>query len=280
MSPEDIHYVTLPEEEFVKQSIDIVQKAQDNNIILRILGGLAVYIHIMDNPENLKIYDRLKRFGEGKPTFTDLDLMGYSKQIGKIEKFFERDLKFKPDFYVNRILGLRRLLFYHPNNYYHVDVFFDKLEFSHDVLFGSKPGKGRLELDFPTVSPADIILEKLQIHEINLKDIVDVIVLLVFHDVTSGYEKDMIDGKYIAKTLADDWGFWYDAVNNLNKIRKMADKFKGEGKLYDEEYNRVISRIDRLLKFIDEEPKSKKWRKRAKTGTNKKWWRDVEEVSR
>jgi len=280
MNPDDIHYVTLPNDEFVKQSIEIVQKAQDNDIILRILGGLAVYIHIMDDSENLKIYDRLKRFGEGKPLFTDLDLMGYSKQIGKIEKFFEKELGFKPDFFVNRILGLRRLLFYHPKDYYHVDVFFDKLEFSHDVLFGSKPGKGRLELDFPTVSPADIMLEKLQIHEINLKDIIDVIVLIMFHDVSAGHEEDMIDGKYIAKTLADDWGFWYDAVNNLDKIRKMADKFRDEGKLYKEEYDRIVSRIDRLLKFIEEEPKSRKWRKRAKTGTKKKWWRDVEEVSR
>ena len=280
MSSKGIHYVTLPEKEFVEQSIDIVKKAQENDIVLRILGGLAVYIHIIDNSENTKIYNRLKRFGEGNPLFTDLDLIGYGKQMGKIEKFFEKNLGFKPDFYVNRMLGLRRLLFYHPKDYYHIDIFFDKLEFSHDVIFGSKPGKGRLELDFPTVSPADIILEKLQIHEINLKDIIDVIVLLLFHDIISGYEKDTVDGKYIASILADDWGFWYDATNNLNKIRKIAEKFKEENKLFEEEYKNVAKKIDKLLILIQEESKTKKWMKRSHTGAKKKWWRDVEEVSR
>jgi len=275
-----IHFVKMPDEEFIRESIDIVKKAQDNGLVLRILGGVAVYIHTMDKPENLKIYERLRRFGEGNPTFTDLDLIGYSKQISKVEKFFERKLGFKPDFYINRIIGQRRLLFYHPKDYYHVDIFFDKLEFCHDVVFGSKPGKGRLELDFPTVSPADIVLEKLQIHEINLKDVIDLIVLFAFHEVKDTYERDVIDGGYIASILCDDWGFWYDAVTNLNKVKLLAEKFHNEGKLLDHEYNAVINNIDKLNRIIEETPKTKRWQKRAKMGTRKKWWRDVEEVSR
>jgi hypothetical protein len=38
--------------------------------------------------------------------------------------------------------------------------------------------------------------------------------------------------------------------------------------------------VDLLLKIIEEEPKSKNWMKRAKEGTSKKWWRDVEEIVR
>jgi len=280
MVDKEIHYVTLPEEEFVKQSIDIVKRAQDEGIILRILGGLAVYIHTMDQPETMSLYDRLRRFGEGKPQFTDLDLIGYSKQMGKIEKFFERELGFKPDFYVNRILGLKRLLFYHPENYYHVDIFFDKLEFSHDVEFGNKPGKGRLELDFPTIALCDIVLEKTQIHEINLKDVVDLIILFAGHDVAEDRGKDLIDGKYIAQVLCDDWGFWYDAMNNLKIVKEYTKNFFEEGKLKENEYNRITGNIDKLIQIIESTPKTKKWRKRAEKGTSKKWWRDVEEVAR
>ena len=277
---DDIHYVTLPEEEFVRQSIEIVEKARERGLVLRILGGLAIYIHTMDKPEHMTLYDRLRRFGDGKPQFTDLDLIGYSKQLGRVEDFFERTLGFKPDFFVNRVSGLKRLLFYHPKGYYHVDVFFDKLEFSHDVFFGSKPGEGRLELDYPTIAPCDIVLEKLQIHEINLKDVVDLIILFATHDVSDRHDRDVIDGGHIARVLSDDWGFWYDAMNNLKIVRSYAERFYKEGRLREHEYVRVVGNVDALTQMIESTPKTKKWVKRAKKGTKKKWWRDVEELHR
>ncbi|MGC8949564.1 MAG: hypothetical protein ACP5OK_09545, partial [Thermoprotei archaeon] len=162
----------------------------------------------------------------------------------------------------------------------HRHVFLNKLEFSHDVLFGEKPGSGRLELDYPTITLADIILEKLQIHFINLKDLIDLIVLFMGHDVSEHANKDMIDGEYIAKVLSDDWGFWYDAITNLNKAKSLAKTFLESGKLTEEQIKIIIERIDTLRKMIDNYPKTKNWEKRAKIGTNKPWYREVEEVVR
>jgi hypothetical protein len=190
-------------------------------------------------------------------------------------EYFEKDLKFKYDPIMRALWAGKRLIYFHPNDYYHVDVFFDKLEYSHDVVF-----KGRLELDFPTITLADLVLEKVQIHEINLKDIVDLMVLFYGHEVCEKQDKECIDGKYIAKVLADDWGFWYDATNNLNKVKHFTEKYYSEGKLSEEEKNVIISRVDKLLKLIEEEPKTKKWKKRAKIGTSKPWYREVEEVVR
>ncbi len=275
---EGIHFVELDPEKFVQECVDIIKRAQDRGIVIRILGAMAVYIHTQDNPRAREIHQT--RFGAGAPMFTDLDVMAYKKQKKKIKEFFEKELKFLPDKMINALFGDRRLIYYHPEGKYHVDVFFDKLEFSHDVPFGKKPGEGRLELSFPAISPTDVVLEKLQIHEINPKDLVDLIVLFLTHEIADEEGEGKINGKYIAQLLADDWGFWYDAVNNLNLVKKYADQMVGEGRLKPEERDLVNQKVDQLLGKIEAEPKSKKWQKRAKTGTKKKWWRDVEEVVR
>jgi len=63
-------------------------------------------------------------------------------------------LGFRPDSVINGFFGDRRLIYYEPSDKFHVDIFLDKLEFSHDVIFGKKPGDGRLELDYPTIALA------------------------------------------------------------------------------------------------------------------------------
>ena len=271
--------VRLSEEEFVSESIGIVEKIQKENIILRILGGLAIYIHSHHCPRCQELHKTLGRLEEGF-VFTDLDLIGYKKQLKDIKKYFEKKLGFKGDFYVNALFGGRRLIYYHPNNYYYADIFLSKLGFSHDLYFGEKPGEGRLELDYPTISLTDLVLEKLQIHDINRKDIIDLIVLFYGHDITDHDEKEYVNGKYIAQMFADDWGFWYDATNNLKLVKEFTTKFHEEDKLDVNEKNLVIGRVDKLLKYIDKETKTKNWQKRAKVGTKKLWYRKVEEVFR
>ncbi len=272
--------VSLTEEEFVQEAKNLIEKAQNENVILRILGALAIYIHSEHSPRCIELHKGLERLGKGKPMFTDLDLMGYKKQRKEIKKFFIEKMKYIPDRYINALFGGKRNIYYHPQGAFYVDVFFSKLMFSHDVEFGEKPGKGRLELDFPTITLTDLVLEKTQIHQINLKDIVDLIVLFLGHDVFDKDEKELINGKYIAQILADDWGFWYDATNNLEKVKSFTQQFVEQKKLEEEEGKIIASRVDKLLQMIENEPKTKKWQKRAKKGTKKIWYRQVEEVER
>src|SRR3989441_12834347 len=109
--------------------------------------------------------------------------MGYASQGRSISRVFD-DLGFRPDDMINGFFGDRRLVYYKGKNRVHVDVFLDKLEFSHDVLFGKKPGNARLQLDSPTISLTDMVLEKLQPHQIGRKDPVDLIVQFLGHDGT------------------------------------------------------------------------------------------------
>lgn len=274
-----IKFVEMDEEEFLQEALSIVQKAQARSIPLRILGAMAVYAHSHGKPGFMNLYRSLPRFGEGKPTFTDLDLAGYKKQRKDILKLFE-ELGYKPDYALNTIFAAKRLLLHHPQDKYHVDVFLDKLEFSHEIVFGEKPGNGRLELDYPTITLADIALEKLQIHFINRKDVIDLILLFLTHDVEGQECKDAIDGRQVATPLSGDWGFWYDATTNLDKVKLLTKTLTEPAKLSEEQAEIITQRINKLRKIIDDTPKTKNWEKRAKAGTSKPWYREIEEVVR
>jgi hypothetical protein len=259
----------------------VVEKAKSQGVSLRFLGALAVYMHSLDNQESLSAFKSLGRLGEGKPMFTDLDLVGYNKQRKGAIKVLQA-LGFRPMSMANWWFGDNRLIYFHPVAKYQIDLFLSKLQFSHDVLFGDGVGEGRLELDYPTITLEDIVLEKLQINQINRKDVIDLIVLFLGHDVKEKSDKNCVDGGYISKILSDDWGFWYDANKNLNLLRKLAAELTEAptGGLTKEQSIAVNERVDRLSKMIDDTPKTGNWEKRAKTGTSKAWYREVGEVIR
>lgn len=275
------HFVDMNEDEFVKEATHIVATAQSQGVYQRILGSLAAYIHSMDRPEIISTFRSLGRFGEGKPNFTDLDLMAYSKQGRQVGQVFKQ-LGFKPDDVVNGFFGDRRLIYYSPAGTYHVDVFLNRLEFSHTVEFGENPGAGRLELDSPTISLTDLVLEKLQIHEINHKDLIDLIIVFLGHHTSSNEanDRESVDGTYISRILGDDWGFYYDAIANLDKTKSLASQLAKEGKLTDAHVSTIGQEIDNLVNMVNSSPKTKKWEIRARVGTKKPWYRQVEEVVR
>ena len=279
--PSEPSFVALGEDDFLREARAIVDAAQARGTALRILGSLGIYAHSMHVPECISVYHRVGRISEGTPLFTDLDLMGYASQGRSISRVFD-NLGFRPDDVINGFFGDRRLVYYDGKNRFHVDVFLDKLEFSHNVLFGKKPGNGRLELDSPTISLTDMVLEKLQIHQIGRKDLVDLIVLFLGHDVKPSPDGDQeaIDAGHVANLLADDWGFWYESTQNLTKSRQLLGNFVAEGKIPADFAGRIENRIGELEAALRAAPKGRRWEKRAKVGTAKPWFREVEEIVR
>jgi hypothetical protein len=150
-------------------------------------------------------------------------------------------------------------------------VFLDKLSFCHTVDF-----QNRLELDSPTITLADLLLEKMQIVHINEKDIKDTIILLAEHDIGES-DKETVDAKRIAELLSDDWGFQYTVQTNLRRVAEYAEKRPA----WPADVKEIVSaKVGALLGRIEAEPKSFRWKMRAKVGTSKKWYNDVEEVER
>jgi hypothetical protein len=274
-------YVSLSDQDFLREAVALVETAQQRKISLRILGSLAIYAHSVHVPECIAVFHRLGRIEEGKPLFTDLDLAGYAKQGRFISGLF-KDKQFKADDMVNGFFGDRRLIYYEGSGKFHVDVFLDKLEFSHDVQFGSRPEDGRLELDYPTITLADIVLEKLQIHQIGRKDLVDLIILFLGHDLRgdAALNRELVDDQYLCELLGDDWGFWHESLQNLEKTRQLLQSFQQSGRLDPDQFARVRDRLATLERKLQAAPKTRKWEKRARAGTTKPWYREVEEVVR
>lgn len=262
----------------LSKALEIVESANSKNLVLRIIGALGIFLHIRDNSEALRFYFSQHRLTGLQGFFTDIDLVAYSKQKKRLRDFFEKDLKLETNPRLLIVFSGKRLFYIERTADVKIDVFFDKLEFSHDVVLGDEPGKGRLELDYPAVTPTDLLLTKLQIHNINFKDLVDIISLLIAHEVEKLEIKNTINGLYIAEILSNDWGFWFDAVANIKKALELAKSQLEEGRIEENIYNTVSTRANMLLKLIDETPKTKNWEKRAKIGTKKPWYREVEEV--
>ena len=268
---------SMLDEPIVKEALAIVEAAKKRNVVLRLLGALAIMLR---SSEWEDLQRSLKRLGTSERTFTDIDLIGYAKQRPKVRQVMEDDLGYVVDQNVLLFRGKERLLYHHPKQSYNVDIFFDSLRFSHDILFGTDPKKDRLLLDFPTISPTDLLLEKLQIHSISQKDLKDVIVLLRAHELGPQENRKSINLQRLAGTLRDDWGFWKDATTNLREVVSYTEEYNSQGMIAQTDVSDIAAKVSHILNTIDRSEKTSKWKVRERTGESKQWWNNVENVSR
>jgi hypothetical protein len=271
---------TIPTEVFMQEAERTVEEANKKGITLRVLGGLGIAIHCKDHRD---FAVKLGRVGTGTSKhqeYSDIDLVSYRDQREKVKAFFADSGYAKRKTTLSSAASERQI-YYHPKGWFQVDVFFDKLLVAnHPIDF-----KGRLELDYPTVTVTDFLLEKIQIWEaFSAKDLKDCLLLLKAHEVKEKDEKECINTAHIAQILSADWGFWYTATTNLKKIRKFIAELDTMGKeaeldpqqIRNTDREEMSGKIETLLSTIDDKPKSFGWKMRAKVGTMKKWYNPVE----
>jgi len=116
----------------------------------------------------------------------------------------------------------------------------------------------------------------MQIVKINEKDIIDTIMLFREHSVGIG-DPEKIDSAYLSRILGNDWGFHHTVTTNLIVVQNRLDHYS---ELSEEDRQDVKSKIQGLLKTLENQPKTLAWKIRARVGTKTKWYKDVEEVSR
>ena len=236
----------------------IVAAADDRGIPLRLMGAISVILHC---PDHSKLHQDLSR------EVTDLDFMSYSKHNPEMPDFFQ-GLGYEPELRHMAYYGKDRHIYNHAGKGIVVDVFFDKLQMSHTIDF-----RGRLELDYPTIPLANIVLTKAQILRINEKDLKDLCVLFREHELGHG-DRERIDGEYIAEILSKDWGFHRTFTENFRKMQEIMDGYEA---LSNDDRDIIRGRVQRLMEVIEEEPKSFKWKMRARVGNRVKWYNDIEE---
>ena len=239
----------------------IITEAKKRDLHLRLLGAISFQLHC---PKFKYIATKYRGI------MTDIDFAGYGSENNKVT-ILMRDLGYADEPMVTWLFGDRRTIWDNKLNGIHVDIFLDKLEMNHTIPFN-----GRLDIEPLTISLADMLLEKMQIVQINEKDIVDTIMLLREHDIGDP-ASETVDAKYIARTLANEWGFYYTFTTNLNKVLARLSAYQ---ELTDEDRKVVSGRIEKLQKIIEGQPKNMSWKLRARVGPKSKWYRDVEEVKR
>ncbi|MBS7658529.1 MAG: hypothetical protein QXL69_05085 [Candidatus Bathyarchaeia archaeon] len=245
----------------IDEAIKIAELGESKGIPLRLMGALAIYVHCSNEAKAL--HEALSR------QFTDIDFMT-TVDREKVKKFF-LEIGYKPRERFMAIMAETRHIYEKPELGIHVDVFFNELDMCHKIDF-----RKRLLIDYPTISLADLLLEKLQIVEINEKDVKDVIVLLNDHKIGDEDNKETINAEYIADLLSKDWGFYYTVTTNLNKIKDLINSYSQV--LTQDKIADVKTKIDTILDKIEKKPKTMSWKMRAKVGTKVKWYKEVEEI--
>ena len=246
------------------EAMRLLEIGADRALTLRISGSLAVR---MCCAENAQLLDTL-----GRRPLRDIDYWGYSKEQTQLENLFEEQgYLADPTIKQAHEWGVKRLIYQHPDTHIKIDVFMDELVMAHTIAF-----KNRLELASPTVSITDLILSKLQIHEITENDLIDLIVLFIEYGYDHG-DRRGIDLDYITNILCRDWGFCYTALGNLEKCQEALTRYPA---LPKELGTRARQRLATMREQIESAPKTPRWKLRSRIGTRARWYEEVQEVDR
>ena len=229
----------------------MIAAAGREQLPLRLLGGVAVRLRSGSLPSGLE-----------RP-YKDLDFATTRKASGSAQQLL-RELGYEPHVVFNAMNSKERLLFFDEANGRQVDVFVGAFRMCHEI-----PLEGRLDVHPDTVPLAELLLTKLQIIELNEKDVRDAVALFHLHEVAE--DDSGINAARVASLCADDWGLWRTITANLAAVGSHVDR-------YDVDRERVATRIARVLERIETAEKSRGWRLRAKVGERKRWYDLPEEV--
>jgi hypothetical protein len=233
----------------------LVDAATEQDLRLRLVGGVAIRLQCRSAP-----HAQLAR------TFGDIDLCGVSKL--DYESFFVAR-GYEPSIPFNRLNATRYQRFDDTAQQIHIDLFLDRIEMCHQLQF-----RDRLDLDPYTLSPADLLLTKLQIVELNEKDIQDVVALLLDHPLGASDAPGEISLARIAEICARDWGWWRTSHETLERCIAWVESHNSI------EFAPVRGALERLIATIDEVPKSRRWKMRASVGDRVRWYELPEDPTR
>jgi len=242
-----------PLEDPIAEAERVAIAAKAAGVGIRLLGGAGIHLH---SPSATR--PPLKR------KYGDLDYAVGKRDRQGVLKLFPA-LGYEANERFNLMQGDRRLYFYDAVHGRQVDVFIDWFKMSHVIDL-----RDRLDCEGPCASPSDLLLSKLQIYEVNRKDLVDLTALLLDHAVKEN-DDDAIDPRYIARIAADDWGLYRTLQLNIGKLRNTLDELEVDRDL-------VRTRLDEIWAAVSKQPKPLRWRLRAQVGDRMAWYQLPEEV--
>jgi hypothetical protein len=265
----------------------LVASAAARSIPVRLLGGVAIWIRA----------SAAARAALGR-AYPDIDLAAHKKQSRQLRAVLESQ-GLEPERVFNATHGARRLLYHappaqpdalaaHPDGLpgpadgpsggpaargggWHVDVFLDTFEMSHTLDLGT-----RLEAEPETLAAAELLLTKLQIAEVNRKDLSDAAMLLWDHEPAGRDGPGELNTARMAKVCGEDWGLYTTTTGNLAACADLLSELVPA----KPDRARIAGRIGAITGALQAAPKTVGWRMRAKVGRRVRWYEVPEEVVR
>ena len=233
----------------------------------RLLGGVAFWLRCPS-----------VRSGPFARDYADLDF-AVSKPASQRFRAILEGRGYLPDKFFNGLHGATRLYYGAPDGQWSVDIVIDELTMSHRLDL-----RGQLDGPGPTLTPADLLLTKLQVWEINRKDLGDAACLLADHGLAAGPSPaspagasttgpDEISLARVTAVLGTDWGFCHTAERNLGKVAELVAAEPVPGAGHD-----VAAQAGAIRAAIEAAPKSRSWRLRSRIGERVKLYETPEEV--
>jgi hypothetical protein len=248
---------------------DVVQEAErvvaglgSRGVAVRLLGGVGVAVH-----RHGPVPATLTR------SFADIDLVVGRKGGHGIADGLA-GLGYTPNDRFNAVHGARRLLFYDQRNARQMDVFVGEFAMCHRLDLSERLDRHALAL-----APADLLLTKLQIVEINSKDVVDAVRLILGHEVrgpdlaAEPGQADVLSLDRLAAVTRADWGWHTTFGDNLSKVGDAVPDLLDQAAAAT-----VRARIESVAAALEAAPKTARWKARSLLGRRAPWYELPEEV--
>jgi hypothetical protein len=251
----------------------IVDAGSERDVVLRLTGGLAVRHYAID----LEFAER---------EYSDIDLIGRKRQVVGIGEVF-RGLGYVENQHVAMATGNGQQQFFLPDSQAdgdlgatdlpvvsdvppsdHIDVFLDAMRMDHAIDF-----RDRLEINAYAIDPADLFLSKLQIVNLNEKDVHDAITLIKDVSVDFHPHPGILDLHHVAEVCGADWGLYIDVMDNIDTVIEHV----GDYDLGPRDAARVRRTLELAQDMMTEQAKTLRWRLRSRVGKRMRWYAEVEE---
>jgi hypothetical protein len=245
----------------LEEALRVVELCAREGLVVRLMGGLAFHARM---PEWTARVGRARK---------DIDIATRSKDRKGVSELLSRS-GYVGDKQYNALYGHKQLYFVDPVHQRPMDVLVDRLEMCHRIEFAP-----RLEVDRPTLPLAELLLSKLQIVQINRKDVVDSLALLAEFPLAE-HDQGAINVTRITDLTSNDWGWWRTVTGNIAKLDEFVrvdlrpqELDFGHPHRFD-----VAHQLAELRRIIDAGRKSTKWKIRAGVGDKVRWYEEPEEV--
>jgi len=227
---------------------EIVSAGGAQGIQIRALGGVGVYLRTPGAPALLRREIR------------DLDVIVRRKDRRPLEDLLG-EVGLEPELRFNTLQGQKRQIWWTPDRRTHVDVFLGEFSMCHAIDL-----EERLPPAHRALGAADLLLTKLQIVQLNMKDAVDAAALLVSHELGDGDGEGTLDRGRLAEVLGRDWGFYTTTTDNLQKLPGLVA-------LLDDALAAQVARAgEEIVALLDRAPKTRAFKLRARVGRRVQWY--------